>query len=134
MENFIEIKKEIIKRAKESGSCKTQFERVLKSENISDLLMVVKDNFSYSCNNKIIDCELLSKIGQEICNQNDLFFNKSTNKGFLLADSATVEASGSATVRAWGSATVKAWDSAKVEAWGSDTVEARNKEKVECMS
>src|SRR6476620_9416473 len=124
MENFQEIKNKIICSAKESNACKTEFNRALNSKDIQELLKVVKDNFNYCCNNKIITKDLLEEIGKEVCEENDLFLNVSTNKGYLFADSATVEAWGSATVEAWGSATVRAWDSATVEAWDSATVEA----------
>jgi len=124
MENFQEIKNKIICSAKESNACKTEFNRALNSKDIQELLKVVKDNFNYCCNNKIITKDLLEEIGKEVCEENDLFLNVSTNKGYLFADSATVRAWGSATVRASDSATVEAWDSATVEAWGSATVEA----------
>ncbi|WP_390450900.1 hypothetical protein, partial [Chryseobacterium sp. Alg-005] len=124
MENFKEIKEEILDRAKKAEACNGEYKRAHKAENYNELLKVVTDNFHFCCNNKIIDCELLSKIGTEICNENNLYSNVSVDKGFLLVDSATVEASGSATVEASGSATVEAWDSATVRAWGSATVEA----------
>ncbi|RKT01059.1 hypothetical protein [Chryseobacterium defluvii] len=131
MENFKEIKQEILDRAKNVDACNGEYKRAYKAENYEELLKVVTDNFNFCCNNKIIDCELLSRIGESICNENNLFYNVSTDKGFLLADSATVRASGSATVEAWGSATVEAWGSATVRASGSATVEAWGSATVE---
>ena len=111
MENFQEIKNKIICSAKESNACKTEFNRALNSKDIQELLKVVKDNFNYCCNNKIITKDLLEEIGKEVCEENDLFLNVSTNKGYLFADSATVRAWGSATVEAWGSAYINSFNS-----------------------
>ena len=129
--SFKEIKEEILKRAKESNSCTGEYKRAYKSENISELLKVVTDNFNFCCNNKVIDIPLLDNIGADTCAESNLFFNTNANKGYLLVDSATVEASGSATVRAWGSATVRAWGSATVRASGSATVRASGSATVE---
>lgn len=124
LKNFDEIKAEILLRAKKSEACDTEYKRAEKAKDYSELIKVITDNFHFSCSNKIIDVPMLESIGKDICNENNLFFNVSTDKGYLIADSATVEAWGSATVRAWGSATVKAWDSATVEASDSATVRA----------
>jgi len=145
--NFKEFKTEMVSRCKSKSACTTEFKRVLDSENYKELITVLTDNFSWSCNNKIIDIELLEKVGNKTLNKYDLAINVTVIKGFLLVDSATVEARGSATVeargsatveaggnatvKAWGSATVKAWDNATVEAWGSATVEARDSATVE---
>ena len=145
--NFKEFKTEMVSRCKSKSACTTEFKRVLDSENYKELITVLTDNFSWSCNNKIIDIELLEKVGNKTLNKYDLAINVTVIKGFLLVDSATVEARGSATVeargsatveaggnatvKAWGSATVKAWDNATVEAWCSATVEARDSATVE---
>ena len=153
--NFKEFKTEMVSRCKSKSACTTEFKRVLDSENYKELITVLTDNFSWSCNNKIIDIELLEKVGNKTLNKYDLAINVTVIKGFLLVDnatveawgsatveargsatveardSATVEAGGNATVKAWGSATVKAWDNATVEAWGSATVEARDSATVE---
>ena len=123
--NFKEFKAEILSRAKMSNACSGEYERAENSNNFAQLIKVLTDNFAYACDNKIIDVELLEKVGAEICNANNLFFNCNTSIGYLLAsDSATVEACGSATVRACGSATVRAYDSATVKAYDSATVRA----------
>jgi len=130
--NFKDFKTEILIRAKTSNACSSEYSRAESSKNFSELIKVLTDNFTYACNNKIIDAELLEKIGSDICNKNNLFFNCDTNSGYLLAsDSATVEAYDSATVRAYGSATVRAYDSATVRASGSATVEAYDSATVE---
>ena len=129
----------MVSRCKSKSACTTEFKRVLDSENYKELITVLTDNFSWSCNNKIIDIELLEKVGNKTLNKYDLAINVTVIKGFLLVDSATVEARGSATVeargsatvKAWDNATVKAWDNATVEAWCSATVEARDSATVE---
>jgi hypothetical protein len=122
--DFQTFKTEITKRAKEAGACAEQYRRALAAENFEQLIKVITDNFTYSCENKIIDGPLLSEVGAEICKASNLFYNISTGTGFLFTDSATVEAWDSATVRASGSATVEAWGSATVRASDSATVEA----------
>jgi hypothetical protein len=122
---FKKAKSEILKRAKDVGACSDEYERAERSKNFAELLKVVTDNFSYYCDNKIIDAQLLESIGKDVCEKNDLFCNVNTNRGFLLASgSATVWASGSATVRVYGLATVRASGSATVRAYGSATVRA----------
>jgi len=130
--NFKDFKTEILSRAKTSNACNCEYSRAESSKNFAELIKVLTDNFAYACNNKIIDAELLEKIGSEICNKNNLFFNCDTNTGYLLAyGSATVRAYGSATVRAYGSATVEAYGSATVRAYGSATVRAYGSATVE---
>ena len=131
MRHFEEIKEEILKRAKNAGACTGEYKRAYKAENFKELLSVVTDNFSFSCANRIIDIGLLAEIGKDICEQNNLFFNVDSSKGYLLVDNATVRASGNATVEASGNATVRAYDNATVRAWGNATVEAWGNATVE---
>ena len=124
LKNFDEIKAEILLRAKKTKACDKEFKRAENAESYSELIRVITDNFYFSCFNKIIDVPMLENIGKDICNENNLFFNVSTDKGYLIVDSATVRAWGSATVEVYGSATVDASDSATVRASGSATVRA----------
>ena len=117
-DNFPEIKQEILRRAHEARACKGQYGRACKSETMAELCQVIKDNFWWACNHKVIDCELLEKF-KEAFAEHDIFVNVSVERGYLLCGSATVKACGSATVKACGSATVKAWGSATVKAYGS---------------
>ena len=126
LKNFDEIKAEILLRAKKTKACDKEFKRAENAESYSELIRVITDNFYFSCFNKIIDVPMLENIGKDICNENNLFFNVSTDKGYLIVDSATVRAWGSATVRASGSAIVRAWDSATVEASGSAYINSYN--------
>ena len=102
-DNFPEIKQEILRRAHEARACKEQYGRACKSETMTELCQVIKDNFWWACNNKVIDCELLEKF-KEAFAEHDIFVNVSVERGYLLCDSAMVKAYDSATVKAWGSA------------------------------
>ena len=128
--DFEDIKAEILNRAKAAKACIEQYSRAYKSETLQELCSVIKDNFNWCFNSKVITSNLLMQYREDFA-QNDIFINISVRSGFLLCDNATVEAWGNATVKAWGNATVKAWDNATVEAWGNATVEAWGNATVE---
>ena len=121
--DFEDIKAEILNRAKAAKACIEQYSRAYKSETLQELCSVIKDNFNWCFDNKVITPNLLMQYREDFA-QNDIFINISVRSGFLLCDNATVEAWGNATVKAWGNATVKAWDNATVEAWDNATVKA----------
>ena len=131
MRHFEEIKEEILKRAKNAEACPGEYKRAYKAENFKELLGVVTDNFGFSCCKGIIDVELLAGIGEDICEQNNLFFNVDSSNGYLLVDNATVVASGNATVVAYDNATVTAYDNATVTAYDNATVTAYDNATVE---
>ena len=102
--NFKELKEEILKRAKAIPACADEYEKAYKAETAAELMEVVKDNFFWVCNEKVLDGDLIDKYA-EIFNENEIYHNVNISKGFAIAsDSATVRASDSATVEAWGSA------------------------------
>ena len=121
--DFEAIKSEILNRAKAAKACTEQYSRAYKSETLQELCSVIKDNFHWCFNNKVITSKLLIQYREDFA-QNDIFINISVRCGFLLCDNATVKAWGNATVKAWGNATVKAYGNATVEAWGNATVKA----------
>lgn len=121
--DFEDIKAEILNRIKAAKACTEQYSRAYKSETLQELCSVIKDNFNWCFNNKVITSNLLMQYREDFA-QNDIFINISVRSGFLLCDNATVEAWGNATVKAWDNATVKAWDNVTVEAWNNVTVEA----------
>ena len=125
--DFEAIKAEILNRAK---ACTEQYSRVYKSETLQELCSVIKDNFRWCFNNKVITSNLLMQYREDFA-QNDIFINISVRSGFLLCDNATVEACGNATVEACDNATVNAWGNATVEACGKATVEACGNDTVE---
>ena len=129
--DFEAIKAEILNRAKAAKACTEQYSRAYKSETLQELCSVIKDNFRWCFNNKVITSNLLMQYREDFA-QNDIFINISVRSGFLLCDNATVkawgnatvEACGNATVEACGNATVKACDNATVKACGNATVKA----------
>ena len=132
MERFKEFKDIILNKAKEESECKGQYQRALKSGTFEDLISIIKDNFQWSINHKIIDPILIKEYKQEF-NGNGIWCNENICNGFLLAtdnatvratDNATVEATDNAAVRATGNATVRAYGNATVEAYNNATVEA----------
>ena len=128
--DFEDIKAEILNRAKAAKACTEQYSRAYKSETLQELCSVIKDNFNWCFNNKVITSNLLMQYREDFA-QNDIFINISVRSGFLLCDNATVEAWGNATVEAWGNATVKARDNATVKAYGNATVKAYGNATVE---
>ena len=125
MERFEELKKEILRRAHEAHACTEQYGRAYKSETLDGLMQVVRDNFHWCCNNKVLDGALIDAYREEF-NAGKIWHNEEAiTDGFMLAsDSASVEAYDSASVEAYGSASVRAYDSASVRAYGSASVEA----------
>ena len=123
--DFEDIKAEILNRAKAAKACTEQYSRAYKSETLQELCSVIKDNFNWCFNNKVITSNLLMQYREDFA-QNDIFINISVRSGFLLCDNATVEACDNATVEAWDNATVKARDNATVEACDNATVKARD--------
>ena len=140
MERFEELKKIILERARNASACREQYGRAYRAENLEELMQVVRDNFRWACNNRVIDSDIVDAYRDEFAT-GKIWHNENITEGFLIAsgsatviasdsatviayDSATVIASGSATVRAYGSATVIASDSATVIASDSATVRA----------
>lgn len=102
MNNFEEIKNEILKRAHTVGACVEQYRRALNNESIEKLCDVIKDNFHWCCVNSVIDGYLIDKYKDDFA-QNYIYHNISITSGFLLASgNSTVDASDSSTVEASG--------------------------------
>ena len=104
MERFEKFKDIILNKAKEESACKGQYQRALKSGTFEDLISIIKDNFQWSINHKIIDPILIKEYKQEF-NGNGIWCNENICNGFLLATgNAIVRATGNATVEAYGNA------------------------------
>ena len=124
MERFEKFKDIILNKAKEERACKEQYQRALKSGTFEDLISIIKDNFQWSINHKIIDPILIKEYKEEF-HGNGICCNENICNGFLLATgNATVEAYGNATVEATGNATVEATGNATVRAYDNATVRA----------
>ena len=121
--NFEAIKAEILNRVKAAQACTEQYSRAYKSETLQELCSIIKDNFHWCFNNKVITSDLLMQYREDFA-QNDIFINVSVRSGFLLCGNATVEAWDNATVKAYDNATVKAYGNATVKAWDNATVKA----------
>ena len=93
--NFEAIKAEILKRAKEAHACSEQYGRAYKSQTLQELCNVIKDNFNWAFNNKVITAELLMQFREDFA-ANEIYVNVSVQSGYLLCNSATVEAYDSA--------------------------------------
>lgn len=126
MNQFEEIKNEILERARKARACSGQYKRAYQSENIETLCDVIKDNFWWCCRNDVLDGELIDNY-REIFSENKIYHNVSVKNGFLLVD-------GNSTVKAYGNSTVEAYDRSTVEAYDNSTVEAYNKSYINCCS
>lgn len=102
MNQFEEIKNEILERARKARACSGQYKRAYQSENIETLCDVIKDNFWWCCRNDVLDGELIDNYG-EIFSENKIYHNVSVKNGFLLV-------SGNSTVKAYGNSTVEAYN------------------------
>ena len=124
MRTFEEFKAEILTRAKAASACTDQYKRAYAAHDFSELFAVIKDNFSWCCNNKVIDADMIVSVCEDAA-RCDVWCNVDVATGFALATgTATVWAYGSATVWATGTATVRATGTATVWAYGTATVRA----------
>ena len=95
------FKAEILKRAKDANACAEQYKRAYASVSFAELFTVIKDNFNYACNNKIVDFELLTTVKDE-ARESEIFVNESTKIGYLFAwGNATVKAGGNAFISSY---------------------------------
>ena len=131
MNQFEEIKNEILERARKARACSGQYKRAYQSENIETLCDVIKDNFWWCCRNDVLDGELIDNYG-EIFSENKIYHNVSVKNGFLLVSgNSTVKAYGNSTVEAYDRSTVETYDRSTVEAYDNSTVKAYGNSTVE---
>ena len=128
--DFEDIKAKILNRAKAAQACTEQYNRAYKSETLQELCSVIKDNFHWWVNNKVITSDLLIQYRKDFA-QNDIFINILVRCGFLLCSNARVKALGNVTVEAYDNVTLKAWGNNIVKAYGNVTVKAWNNVTVE---
>ena len=121
MENFKEQKEEIIKRAKESNACQTEFKKAIASKNVNELIAVVKDNLRWCIVNNMLDAESLEIIfGIELLKENHIY-TQGVNDVRVTEGNAYIVTLGSssANVETWGSS------SANVETLGSSSANVK---------
>lgn len=101
---------------------KKQYGRAYKAETMADLCEVIKDNFDWCCDNKVLDGDILSQY-QEAFAENDIYVNVNVDKGYLLATgSATVTATGSAYITSYSMLECKLSDKAIYRVQSTNTV------------
>ena len=141
MDKFTEIKEEILRRAKEAKACVGQYKRALESQTLQELAQVIKDNFTWCCNNKVLDVEIIEKYKSEFATV-EIYANESISSGYVVIDGKVEQLSGNAVAymrdnstvtkmcgnstvtKMCGNSTVtKMWDNSTVtEMWGNSTV------------
>ena len=123
MERFEELKKELLKRAKDAGACKEQYARAYNTQTLEQLMDVCRDNFSWACNNAVLDIDIITQYHDEFA-CGEIYANEDVTQGYLLCNNASVNAYSNASVNAYGNASVIAYDNASVEAYGNASVKA----------
>ena len=114
MDNFTEIKEEILRRAKNAEACVEQYKRALVSQTLQELAHVIKDNFTWCCNRKVLDVEIIEKYKTEFASV-EIYANESISTGYVVIDGEVEMLSGSAVAYMWGNSTV-------TNMWGNSTV------------
>ena len=89
MERFEELKNEILRRAHEAHACAEQYGRAYKAETLDGLMQVVRDNFHWCCNNKVLDGALIDAYREEF-NAGKIWHNEEAiTDGFMLMDGSS---------------------------------------------
>ena len=84
---FLSLKGEILKRAKNERACIDEYKKAYLSDNASGLIKIIKDNFYWCCENQIIDADLIEK-HKKIFGANEIWLNRSISSGFVIASDA----------------------------------------------
>lgn len=98
---FENFKSEILKRAKKANACRPEYGKACSSETFSELMQVIKDNFNFATQFRVIEPEIIEMYIDEF-NANQIYCNMDVSSGFMLA---------------YGSATVEAYDSVYVTSY-----------------
>ena len=114
MERFEELKNEILRRAHEAHACTEQYGRAYKAETLDGLMQVVRDNFHWCCNSKVLDGALIDAYREEF-NAGKIWHNEeSITEGFMLMDgSSQGEFYGSSQGEFYGSSQGEFYDSSQ---------------------
>ena len=125
MKTFEEFKDEILKRAREANARKQEYGRAYKSNTFDELMLVIKDNFSFAVNKKVIDPELIEDYKEEFI-ASDIYCNQYTEKGYLLVSDFSMEnINGNVVVNVRGNATIQnVRDNATIQdVWDNATIQ-----------
>ena len=88
MKEFEELKEELLKRAKEHHACTYQYRRALKAETWDQLMSVIRDNFTWASDARVLTSKLISKYEKRFASYK-IYANKSVKGGFILVDGNT---------------------------------------------
>ena len=137
---FNKIKSEIVHYTKMLGGvhAEERLQQFCKANTLTELMQVIKDNFSWACGKFVVAPSLIEEYREEFTS-NNIYLNTDVKDGYLLCDSVTVDVSGNATViarchanvRAYDNAIVEANDNTLVSAYDNSTVKAYGKSMVE---
>ena len=105
MDKFTEIKEEILRRAKNAEACVGQYKRALESQTLQELAQVIKDNFTWCCNGKVLDVEIVERYETEFATV-EIYANKSISNGYVVIDGKVEKLSGNAVACMYGNSTV----------------------------
>ena len=123
MDKFTEIKEEILRRAKNAKACVEQYKRALESQTLQELAQVIKDNFNWCCNRKVLDVEIIEKYKTEFASV-EIYANESISTGYVVIDGEVEMLSGGAVAYMCDNSTVTEMcdNSTVTKMWGNSTV------------
>ena len=123
MEHFKEIREEILRRAKAKGACVAEYIKALEATTLQELAKIVKDNFVWACDNKIIDVEFIDLYKADF-REVEIYANESISSGYVVIDGEVEKLSGNAVAYMLGNSTVtEMWGNSTVtKMWGNSTV------------
>ena len=105
MENFKQIKEEILRRAKSASACAGQYKRALEAQSLEELAQVIKDNFDWFVYDRVLDTKIIGEYREEFASVG-IYANESCNDGYVVIDSEVENISGNAIAILHGNATV----------------------------
>jgi hypothetical protein len=124
MKTFEELKELILKIAVDKGACKIEFLRAKDSENIQELLTVIKENANWCYNNGVFENDVIGLFPDEDLIKSNIFYKKeniSQESEFAIYISSTSEHYGSSTSKHYDSSTSEHYDSSTSEHYDSST-------------
>ena len=108
MENFKNVKEQILQIARDNSACQEGFSKAEKSENYSELLAVVVRYSNWCYNAKILHESILSQIPCEELENANIFYKKEgvvQREGFAIYHSSTSKHYDSSTSKHYDSST-----------------------------
>ncbi len=137
MEQFTELKKEILERLDEHNN-EDKRDNLFNATTQKEFFDLFKSNFIFFCRNKIIDANLIEKY-EYVFNSEKIYVNVDISDGYLFAsensvvtarDNSVVTASYNSEVTATENSKVFATENSKVFATGNSEVNATGNSKV----